>query len=519
MYVQPETNILLLRNVPLDTTYDHTIFFSDKAAQHTYFSSLRAFSLSNYTYQRVSNGVSRVGIKADFLYDCNYMMFQNTAYGNKWFYAFITSVDFINNECSEIHFQLDVMQTWFFDYEPDMCFVEREHVSSDAIGAHIEPEPVATGEYVFNDYEPLISMNNLVVCIAVVDTDGATDGTLYDGIYGSAQLFVYESNDVQLINKKINEYKQKPEAIISIYMFPSLFIGDTIPTNHRLSFGKGASGAYVTAKGITVNDTLNGYKPKNHKLYTYPYNFYHVDNASGGELSLRYEFFDGRKPVLEISGTITQPVVAILRPCGYKGAAGHSELGGYTTMNTESIQLNGYPMCSWNVDAYQAWLAQNSVPLVLGTATSVGQMGIAGAYSTNPAASVGSGVIGQVSNIMSQFYQASIAADISKGSFNNGGGNVSNGKQQFYAGRCSVTADYAKMIDDYFTMFGYAVKRVKKPNRNTRPHWNYVKTQGATLTGSVPADDMRKLCEIYNKGVTFWKNGSEVGNYSLDNSI
>ena len=67
-------------------------------------------------------------------------------------------------------------------------------------------------------------------------------------------------------------------------------------------------------------------------------------------------------------------------------------------------------------------------------------------------------------------------------------------------------------------MFGYATRRCKKPNRNSRPHWNYVKTVGATVTGSVPADDMKKICSIYDNGITFWKNGSEVGDYSLDNS-
>ena len=32
-------------------------------------------------------------------------------------------------------------------------------------------------------------------------------------------------------------------------------------------------------------------------------------------------------------------------------------------------------------------------------------------------------------------------------------------------------------------------------------------------------DDVRKICSIYDSGITFWKNPSEVGNYSLDNSL
>lgn len=518
MYIEPGTNIRLLHNVPLDKTYDHTIFFSSSSAQNSYFRGLQKYNLTNYTYQRVKRGVARVGIKADNIYDCNYMMFQNTAYGNKWFYAFITSVEFLNNECSEITFEIDVMQTWLFDCSPDHCYVEREHSESDNIGEHIEPESISCGEYVFNDYAEIIYMRDMCVCIAIVDTDGETDGTLYDGIYGSAQLWVYDSTDTQGINSKIDEYTIKPDAIISVYMFPKIFI-NTIPETHRLSYRAGAIKNTVLLAPITKTATIDGYLPKNAKLYTYPYNFYHVDNSSGSDLALRYEFFGNLTPVVEISGTITQPVVACLRPCSYKGVPPHSSIDGYTTLNTESLQLNSYPMCSWNVDAYKAWVAQNSLPIALNTVSSAGQMGVAGAFSTNPVGVIGTSIIGQVSNIAGQMYQASISADISKGNQNNGGANVSNGKQQFYGGRCSVTGEFAKMIDDYFTMFGYSCHRCKVPNRSARPHWNYVKTIGATITGSVPADDMKKICEIYDHGITFWKNGNEVGDYSLDNSV
>lgn len=513
MYIEPNTTIRILKDVPLDNTYDHTIYFADATAQRNYLLGKTKYNLAQNTYQRVKRGVARVGIKSDNLYDCNYMMFQNINFGSKWFYAFITSVEYVNNECSEVSFELDVMQTWTFDYSPDYCFVEREHTLTDAIGEHIEPEPVEHGEYVFNNYAAVTNMKDMVVAIAIVDKDATVGGTLYDGIYGGAQIWVYNSTDTTGINGKVNEYIQKPDAIISMYMFPSLFIGGSIPENHRLSYGQGASKKIVMADAITVNDTLDGYKPVNNKMYTYPYSFWHVDNACGGELTLRYEFFSGRNPVMEISGTVTQPVVAVLRPCSYKGVPPYSDLGGYTTLNTESLELANYPMCSWSVDTYKSWLAQNSVPLAVNTLATLSSMAI----PTGMAIADG-GAIGLISNTLTQGYKASIAADMCKGSQNNGGANVSNGVQQFYGGRCSVTKEYARMIDDFFTRYGYAVKRNKVPNRNGRPHWNYVKTIGCTITGSIPADDARKICRIYDSGITFWNNGDEIGNYSLDNS-
>ena len=518
MYIVPNTNVKILHNVPLENTYDHTLYFADATAQYNYFASMVKKNCVNYTYQRVNKGTMRIEGKADNYYDCNYLMFQNTSFGTKWFYAFINSVEYINNETTEITFEIDVIQTWLFDAHVEECFIERQHSLSDAIGDNIVPETLNCGEYVFNDYEPVIQMTDMLVCLAIVDTDGESSGTLYDGIYGSAELYVYDSTDTTGINSKINEYTQKPDSIISMYMLPKILVG-TIPSEHKLPYGTNGFKRIIQKPIVSKTDTLDGYLPKNGKMYTYPYNFYHVDNASGSDLSLRYEFFDNNQPVVEISGTVTQPVIVSLRPDSYKGVPSYSELGGYTSLNNESIQLNSYPMCSWNVDAYQAWIAQNSVPIALNTISQVGQMAISSTYSVHPEASVVAGSIGIVSNLLGQFYQASIQADMSKGNFNNGGVNTAIGKQQFYGGRCSVSYQYAKMIDDFFTMYGYAVKSIGRINTHARPHWNYVKTVGCVLSGSVPSDDTRKIVSIYDRGITFWRNANEVGNYELDNSL
>lgn len=517
MYITPNSTIRILRNVPLDTSYDHTLWFANAGYQAAYFAGMQKYTESDYTYQRVNRGYIRVGRKADDLYDCNYLMFRNDSFGDKWFYAFITSVEYVNNQCSDIQYEIDAMQTWLFDHQPDYCFVEREHTISDQIGEHIEAEALDVGEYVFNSYGPLSYMNKMCVSIAIVDVDGQTDGNIYDGVYGAAQLWVYDADDETGINAKINEYTQKPDSIISIYMFPKSFLlNEQIPAGNRLYGSEKAITRYPEMDAVSTSMALDGYIPKNRKLYTYPYHFVHIDNAAGSSLSLRYEYFLNMKPKFSIYGTITQPVTALLRPVNYKRVGGSTSL---TPLNTENLQLSSYPICSWNVDSYQAWVAQNSVVLQNQAKSSLASLAF-GALSPNPLILAGAGLslLGKATSAMQQAYQASISADITKGSFNNGGPNVAAGMQQFYCGRASVSYQYARSIDEYFTMFGYAVRRVKVPNRNSRPHWNYVKTVGATVTGSVPADDMRKICSIYDNGITFWKNGQEVGNYALDNS-
>ncbi len=39
MYIEPKTNIKILKDVPLDTTYEHTLYFNNKIEQTNYFSS------------------------------------------------------------------------------------------------------------------------------------------------------------------------------------------------------------------------------------------------------------------------------------------------------------------------------------------------------------------------------------------------------------------------------------------------------------------------------------------------
>lgn len=521
MYIEPGTNIRILHNVPLDNTYEHTIYFSSASTQTSYFQGLQKYNLADLTYQRVQRGKARVGIVADNLYDCNYMMFQNANFGTKWFYAFITSVEYINNGCSEITFEIDVIQTWLFSFTLDRCFVEREHTISDAIGQHIEPEGLATGEYIMNTYEAVADLSEMYVIVAVVDIQGQTSvsGRNYNGIYGAATLYAYKSTAVADINTKVAEYVQNSDAIIGIYMCPALIVG-TIPDDHILN--PLTSGAFTqkTFDALTAGSTtIDGYTPKCNKLYTYPYTMFHVDNAAGSGLDCRYEFFKNGTPNFVITGTMVQPVTVTLRPYNYKGV--EPSITNFMPYTAESLQLTNYPICSWAVDSYQAWVAQNAVPVANNIVSGAVLGAIGGAVSGGfVGAGIGAvtSVIGRASNALSQSYSASIAADICKGNTNAGNGNVSSGTQQFYGGRCTITQQYAKMIDDYFNMFGYAIKSCVVPNRSARPHWNYVKTAGCTITGSVPADDMNKICRIHDNGITYWRNGSEIGQYNLDNS-
>lgn len=514
MYIEPGTNIKILKDCPLDTTYDHTIYFADKASQTNYFVRLTKYNLTNYTYQRVKRGVARVGIKADNLYDCNYMMFQNTNYGNKWFYAFIKSVEYVNNETSEITFEIDVMQTWFFDYTPDSCFVEREHAVKDGY-TNLQPEPVNLGEPVTNGgYKAVVDLSDLCILFNVIDTTNLGQGRFYDGVYGAGAITAFLPTDIEGINNFLNQYAQKTNNIVAVYTCPRWIIQDSVTTGGTvLTSAQISKHLDVNLPLLSTIEDVGGYIPVNKKLFTYPYNYIAVTNADGSSISLRYEYFESYRPQLRVNGCVTQPVQMVLRPRNYKGA---------DECFSEGISLGSFPLCSWAIDGYQAFIAQTAIPSAVGILGNIvgggvvaGLTGGIGAAMTM--ANTAGSAVSNIGGLLSQGYKAAVGNDISSGSFNSSNANVSQHTNMFYWCRMSCSANYAEVIDNFFTRYGYATNRLKHPNRNSRPHWNYVKTQGCTLTGSVPSDDMRKLCQIYDNGITFWKNGNEIGNYSLDN--
>lgn len=540
MYIAPNTTIRFLKNVRLEPDYVNTIYFSSKTAQANYFMNKTKYTLTAQSYQRVNRGICRVNYKAEDLYDCNYMMFQNTSFGSKWFYAFITKIEYVNNVTADVYYEIDSMQSWLKDITFSMCFVEREHSGSDNIGDNIVPEPIDTGEMVFNDYGKLWDdLDDMAIAVLTVDIEGGSQGQLIDGVYSGAKCKAYGTTQTAIanLNSYLNSFNQKPDAIIAMYMIPAKSLGNhsqaELDNGITTLFSIECEDYEESATSLNSNMTIDGHVVRNKKLFTYPYNYCHVDNANGRQLALRYEFFtdnNGTKnytPQFKIHANLCMPITVVARPMNYKGVNGDNFI------NTESIDLTGYPMCSWNTDSWKAWVAQDAIPEAIsaymgllniggsaGNAIMGAQSGLASNARTHEIQSGVSGAtagVGLVGNILKDVYKASIKADICRGSLNNANINVASHLQNFFVGRVSVNRQVAKIIDDFFDRFGYATHELKVPNITSRRSWNYVKTIGSNVDGNIPGDDKRIIDACFDRGITFWHNGDNVDNYSLNN--
>jgi hypothetical protein len=96
------------------------------------------------------------------------------------------------------------------------------------------------------------------------------------------------------------------------------------------------------------------------------------------------------------------------------------------------------------------------------------------------------------------------------------GFNIANGIKGFTLKKKIIKPEYRNIVSQFWKAYGYKINQIKVPNLKTRQHFNYVKCIGANITGNVPMEELVKVKEMFNKGITLWHT-TDVGNYSLLN--
>ena len=506
MAISPNSYIKVLENVPLDSAHQNTIYWQNTTAQQNYFSGLAKYTFAPATYQRRESSIL-VPQSADSLYSCNYVMFQNTAYGGRWFYGFIDAVNYINDNTAEIVYTIDPLQSWWGAWNMGMCFVEREHSHTDNVGDNILPESFALGDYVMINNTKLNAASNLKVYVA------ATFDKYFQGYYGdiSGNAFSglcfneFDPSNVSEIITFIQDAtkKQLSDGIVSIFMSPDMT--GTLPDEPN-----------VQEFTLTANifGDFDGYTPKNKKMYTYPYNFMFVYTDDGLSIDYAYEFFNNSILDFKVYCSYSATPELVLVPQNYKGA---------TENLNEKISLGGFPQCAYNIDAYKAWIAQNANGFWLQNAQNISSSifnGVNSAISGNPLA-IGSGLANagfSIAKDMNTLDVLSHTPNAAKGS-STGGATYTNNKKDFYYCTMRIRSDFAKMIDDFWTRYGYPKRRLAQPDITARPEYTYTKTIGAYIYGDAPASDLQKIASYFDNGITFWQNPANVGNYLVNNSV
>ena len=530
--ITPQTELRLIK-CPIESDNRNQLTFSDVTAQYNYFNSLPHLTVDNFTYQRKDN-VIRYPAHIDSILTYNYVMYQNEAYTNKWFYAFITNMEYVNDNMTLITIKTDVYQTWQFDMVWKRSFIEREHTNDDTIGANTQPENLETGEFKINSVNTDSNLTNpanihyylgTTLDLEGVGTDDPLyqdSGGVYNGIYSGAKYWRFSRENYGSIRGILNwvAHTGQLDGIVGLFMCPSFL--DSSGSN------KVAESNTPHTYNITFNKNygLDNYSPKNNKLYVYPYCYLAVTNGGGDAHIYRYEFFSTSNCGFTVNGLLAPGGSIKLNPKSYNGQSENMQ---------EIMTLGKFPICNYDVDMYTNWLTQNSINIGGHTFTTDDIQGLnaitgfVGTFGSLVASGVtgmpigtGGGIISGASgiaNALIQKKQHELISNAVQGDLNNGDVNTALGNNAFKFYHMSVRTEYARKIDEYFNMFGYATNEVKIPNITGRSNWNYVKTIGANIEGDIPESDINELKSMFNNGITLWHTTTYYLDYSRSNNI
>lgn len=516
--------IILAKNINMDKEYQNIIDYSESDRVSLCESQAHLVAKqTNYSFLKIGENKINVGIPYATCLQANYIAMQNPYYSNKWFFAFIDSVEYNSESSTIINYTVDELSTWWGYWTKKTCYVEREHVNDDTIGKHTIPECLETGDYVCNDSTHTLFNDNAFLMNASKTSTGADlYATNVNGIWMSGGFYAFDN--ITSLQSMINLYNQDPDitldAIKNVYIVPKYLLN---MNSYNAKWDGSATPVYVSA---TVNKptTVDTYVPKNNKVLCYPYTYLLETNNNGSSNIFKYELFSS-KPQFSIGGCATVGCSIASIPINYNGG---------NEVNT--LIAGKFPTCSWSADAYINWLTQNSVnvlgteinPVVAGYAkTGLQTLGGLGMLATGNIAGgllLGSAV-GSAIETASAVTEHEQVPNSFRGNVNNGDYLSASGTNGFYFYRMSVKKEMAESIDNFFTKFGYKVNSLKQPNFTGRTYWNFVKIAGGEIIGvcnntiNIPESSMDIINKVFRKGTTIWHNHDNIGDYSLNNTI
>lgn len=655
----PDTVVQILKGVELDRDLENTYRFASLSAQQNFFSARAKHILGNepmagLRYIRTGEDSIKVELKTAALYDCNYLMFQNTGYKDKsgrsrWFYAFIDRVDYVNEETSEIFYTIDPMQTWLFDFKFADCMVEREHVRDDTIGANIVAEPVTAGQYIkvkevsqdFGSYRAMLVLSkpfpvDLVLSAAkkqdvttathkfsaeasvsysfITPTPMAGFSSPYNESIFGKESFENTSNgilptnfswyaDIPCDNIKaigdfatdnkildLNEEKYysintlltwigngnisglTAEDIVCVLIYPDFFTNRT-RLSPTATYQHGGFGMKDITFNLDTSEPFRGkrsYTAKNNKLYTSPFTRLVASNKAGVQAEYRPEWFSKPfRPTFTMYYFLSGTPTCCLYPTNYIGQG----LIENTVTACYDIEI------PYKGNAYAEYIRANRGKLVssalnsvvsAGTAVAVGKFGgsvLTGSTvetmketARNPATGrqittgtlrqtrtetttqkggageqirAGAGSLSSMIDLVGTLYDLHQAPAPVYGNMTAADIMSQLKENDIVVYRESIDSETAETIDNFFTYYGYAVKKLKQPGVYNRHYWQYIKTCGCNLHNAdgysdhvnvtvnystgMSAADMETLEKIFDRGITLWNQDVQIGDYTLDN--
>lgn len=489
------TQIYICQGIPWDRQYKHVRLFGSKSAALSFCQSKSVYSTTSA--KPVRNNSVKVPLFQDTVLDnCNYILYNNTQLEDFWVMGFITGTSYVSDNCTEIMFEVDVFQTYFYNCTLSKCYVKRHHWdrSEDTIGANTLPEPVQAGYYRFYNNETFnFGIKGGIIDTAVImyisdkdSLEAALEPKLIGNVFSGLYYYWGEATDVaERVKSIVNQ--GKAQGIVSIQMCP-----DFCFNNKQEILGL----PWETAYGSLP-------EWKNKKMYTYPYCYVDVRLNGAGSFKLNYEMASDNEINVGIRGSVAPYPEVIVYASTYDRNI---------TRNLKySLVFNSFPQCAVANDSFAQYMNGNIIKIGLSSLAAVGGIA-AGAVTKNPAGAIGG--ISSLVNTVGDIAQAQRIPDTTIGTMGSGGSLYSANELQVRAVQMGWDENSAKAADDFMSIYGYATNNVVTPNLNSRNLWNYVETADCNVQGDVAYNVRETLNNIFNSGVFVWHTNA-IGNFNI----
>lgn len=538
--------IVLCEGVPFDNSYTDTIDFSSKTEQLNYFGNFSKDGLrfANVSYQHVNYQSSttrpamtcRIDKYRGELENVNYLMFQNSAVYSettsqvgKWYYAFVTQINYINPYCSEIVYELDYFQTYLFEFDFMPSYIEREHPANDNLFTYLERENIEldgyfgvaanneSNRYVRTYNIPYVTMlvsPNLIVLKEDEDSGGFSKlgfsrADEVDGIYCGLYIASWPYTNHSQVNTAIKYFEilGATECIISIIMSP---------------FMVGKGGSAVNATNIDTNiliapNQLGAHTVRNNKLYNSQFTYFSLRTTTGNEISIAPETMtDCNLSVIE-SYTLNGNV--LIMPHLHTTYDSYSPNMGGDLSYSKGVILNNVNIeCPYTALQQLGSIYKWSFNALNNSITGLATM-YAGLYTANQG--IVQGTQSVFNTGLNQFMKGesntvsslqSLAPSLFNVLFDPSTTKysksdellMSNRHFEFYFERYCLNSEALERIDTFFDYYGYQINAIKIPNQYSRARMNYVKSKNPKIVGRIPNIALNTIQNIFVAGVKIW---------------
>lgn len=399
--VEPIGSIIFYQQIPLDKSYEHSVKYASQAAFDGMLARYTNSPVSAQSYSRLTKGSVRVEKSLSYLQNCNYMRISDSGFlGGKVYYAFVDSVEYVNNETVDVFFTIDVLMTYWKDFTVPANFVVREHCAlvDDVVGKNLVPESFELGEYLINDFKDKSYATGTkynVICYVpnlTYDSDGSLDDSKYVVYQGgdvltvnipTADLFkagehcgfgdypcclaLPASSGNELAVKAINMLNAASCTIIcAVQIYGDMYTDNWVNTIgiHTVTIDEGTS--FKRYDGTEYSAI------KNKKLLNAPFRKLVVSNNGSQNAEYNWEMFSTRNGDVAHAEFVNHNMflpnpIGIVFPRNYRGKLNDFE---------NSVTLEDFPQLNYSTDSYASWWAQNKANYGLSLATGVLSTGL-----------------------------------------------------------------------------------------------------------------------------------------------